>query len=112
MDKNEILKLNVIKLRDEAHKVPGLTGIVGMNKEQLVKALFEHYGYPLEDAANIIKDPAVKAGIRKYKKERAEALTAGDAVKAGRLQRKVHALKRTTRQWTKARVRARVKTGK
>ncbi|MCL4233469.1 MAG: hypothetical protein KJ042_03005 [Deltaproteobacteria bacterium] len=111
MNKMEILKLPVPKLRDEAHKIPDLSGISGMNKDQLTRALFEHYGIPLEEAVDIYKDPAVKTGIRAAKKARAEALAAGDRKKAKILQGKVHGLKRTTRQWTKAKVRAKAKKG-
>jgi hypothetical protein len=110
MNKLEILKLNVPRLREAAHKVEGLQGISGMNKEQLVRALFEHHGIPLEEATHIVKDPEIKKKIRSSRKEKLEALAAGDGKKATNLTHRLHNLKRETRQWTKAKIRAKAKS--
>jgi hypothetical protein len=112
MDKIEILKLPVPKLRELASKIEGIQGVTGMNKEQLHKALFEHHGIPLEDVTHIVKDPAAKKKIRELKNSKAEALKAGDKKKSMILKKRLHDAKRVTRAWTKAKVRAKALTKK
>jgi hypothetical protein len=112
MEKQEILKLPVTKLRDEVKKIGTQYGISGMNKQQLVEVLFEANNIPLDEALDIVKDPELKKQIKVVQKEWKEALAAKDAAKAGRLQKKLHGMKRTTRSWTKAKIAAKARTKK
>jgi len=48
MDAKELLRMNVLKLREEALKVPGAVGVTSMKKEELVKLLANAHGIVLE----------------------------------------------------------------
>ena len=110
MEKIQILRLPVPKLREEILKLGKHSGVSGMNKEQLVQALFEHHGIPVEEATEIVKDPELKKKIRATQAQRKTALEAGDNKRAKILQKKIHDMKRVTRSWTKAKIQAKAKT--
>ena len=48
MDAKTIEKMTVIKLREEALKIPNIVGVHGMNKAELIVLLKEQHGIPLE----------------------------------------------------------------
>ena len=110
MEKHEILKMAVPKLREEVEKLGTQYGISGMNKEQLIAAMFEANNIPLEETLDIVKDPELKKNIKAVQKQWQEALAAKDKVKAAKLQKQLHKMKRTTRSWTKAKIAAAAKT--
>ena len=79
MDLNELQRLTVVKLREEALKHEGITGVNGMNKEQLIAALAPVFGIDLEAETRAIRErlAASKSVLRKeivtFKKDRDSA---------------------------------------
>ncbi len=98
MTAKEIEKLPTPKLKEEALKIEGLSGVHGMNKEELVKALKKHYGIKEEAKAAPASQRDLKVKVRDLKAKRAEASAAGDAKRAGILRRRVKRLKRRMRR--------------
>lgn len=95
----ELHKTPVKKLREIAEGLGDheeLHGYSTMHKEDLVPALCHVLG--IEDHAHHevvgINKAAIKKRIRALKKERDEALAAGDSVELKRVRRKIHRLKR------------------
>lgn len=95
----ELHKTPVKKLREIAEELgehEELHGYSTMHKEELVPALCHALG--IEDHAHHevvgINKAAIKKRIRALKKERDEALAAGDSVELKRVRRKIHRLKR------------------
>lgn len=96
----ELEKLTVVKLKEVAHEYPQIVGAVGMKKEELIRAILEARGEPVEeevqkDAAHISQ---VKKEIRTLKAEKEKAAAEKDAAKAAALRKKIARLKKQTRQ--------------
>lgn len=99
MDARTIEKLPATKLREEAMKIEGLTGVHGMNKEELIRVLKQHHGIKDEvrpHASGTHRE--VKVKIRELKSARAKANADGDAKRAKVLRKKVKRLKRLLRR--------------
>lgn len=99
MDLKELRKLPMPKLRDLAKQETELQGVIGMEKEELVKAIAQAKGIAYDETHKDLNAiHAVKADIRVLNKQRAELMAAdGDAKKIKRMKRKVKLLKRLTR---------------
>jgi hypothetical protein len=99
MDLKELRKLPMPKLRDLAKQETELTGVVGMHKEELIKAIAQAKGIAYDESGKDLNAiHAVKEDIRRLQKQKAELLTAnGDRRKLKRIKRKVKLLKRLTR---------------
>jgi len=99
MELKELRKLPMPKLRDLAKQETDLTGVVGMEKEALIKAIAEAKGIVYDETTKDINAiHSVKEDIRALKKQKAEILTSSpDRKKLKRIQRKVKLLKRLTR---------------
>ena len=99
MDLKELRKLPMPKLRDLAKQKTELTGVGGMEKEELVKAIAAAEGIAYDETHKDLNAVhAVKQDIRALQKQVAEALQANaDRDKRRRLRRKIKLLKRTTR---------------
>ncbi|HEX9443263.1 MAG TPA: hypothetical protein VGA73_04045 [Candidatus Binatia bacterium] len=99
MDLKELRRLTIPKLRDYAKAETDLEGVLGMEKEQLIKAIAKAKDIPYDVTAkdaNAIH--SIKHDIRELKKQKAEALTSsGDANKLKKVQKKLKRLKRLTR---------------
>ncbi|ETX07553.1 hypothetical protein [Candidatus Entotheonella palauensis] len=80
MELSELQRLTVVKLREEALKHEGITGVNGMNKEQLIEALAPIFGIDLEAETRAIRERlaaskgTLKKEITKFKGERDAAL--------------------------------------
>lgn len=99
MTGKEIEKLPTPKLKEEALKIEGVTGVHGMNKEELIKVLKQHHGVKEEaprKASASTRD--LKAKVRDLKAKRDGAREAGDGKRVGILRRKVKRLKRRMRR--------------
>jgi Rho termination factor, N-terminal domain len=99
MDLKELQRLTLPKLRDFAKQETDLKGVIGMEKQELIKAIAQAKGIAYEESA---KDTsaihAIKQEIRGLKKHKAEILAAApDRKKLKRIQRKIKLLKRLTR---------------
>ncbi|MGE5819364.1 MAG: hypothetical protein ACM37Z_15180 [Deltaproteobacteria bacterium] len=99
MDLKELRKLPMPKLRDLAKQETELTGVIGMHKEELIKAIAQAKGIAYDESGKDLNAiHAVKEDIRRLQKQKAELLTAnGDRRKLKRIKRKVKLLKRLTR---------------
>lgn len=104
MTLQELQKMTVAKLRQEAMQHSGITGISGMSKTQLVEALAELLGIDATtparaSAAKISGDKSVlKREIRSLKTTRDEALEAGDANGLNRARLDIKQRKRALRR--------------
>ena len=99
MDLKELRKLPMPKLRDLAKQKTDLQGVVGMQKEELVKALAAAMSIAYDETHKDVNAVhAVKQDIRALKKQQRELLVANPGrEKLRRLRRKIKLLKRTTR---------------
>jgi len=96
MDKETLMKMPVPKLREEALKIEGLAGVHGMKKAELLEVLFDQYG--IEQEIKPKKDTAaLKRSIVELRAEKEKARTAGDKKRVDILRKKIHAVKRQTR---------------
>jgi hypothetical protein len=99
MDVKELRKLPMPKLRDLAKQETDLTGVGGMEKEQLIKAIAAAKSIPYDETHKDLNAiHAVKQDIRVLQKQKLELLGSnGDRKKIKRMRRKVKLLKRVTR---------------
>jgi beta-phosphoglucomutase-like phosphatase (HAD superfamily) len=99
MELKDLRKLPVPKLRDLAKAETDLQGVIGMEKEELIKAIAQAKGIAYDETHKDLNAiHGVKADIRALKKQKAEIITAnGDQKKVKRIKRKVKLLKRLTR---------------
>jgi hypothetical protein len=96
MDKQTLQKMTVLKLREEALKIEGVSGVHGMNKQQLLAALFDHFGIPQDQ--KVRRDlTTLKQQIKKLRTQQAEVRPTGDKKKIKVLRRRIHSLRRATR---------------
>ncbi|MFQ5692766.1 MAG: hypothetical protein ACE5IM_06960 [Nitrospinota bacterium] len=114
MEKRDLEKMTVTKLREEALKYPDqIESVHGMKKEELVSALMkvlaipepeeERKPAPTKPARKAARSKAeIKRDIRALKEERRKALEAGDGKAARLFRRRIHNLKRRTRKMAAA----------
>lgn len=99
MELKELRRLTIPKLRDLAKAETDLQGVVGMEKEELIKAIAKAKGIAYDEThkdTNAIH--SIKHDIRELKKQKTELLTSSrDARKLKKVQRKIRRLKRLTR---------------
>ena len=96
---NDLEKMTTTKLRQEALKIPELTGVHAMKKAELIAAIRKARGLP-EKATGPKELSAVeaKAEIRRLKDEKEAALESKDKKKIRLYWRKIKKLKRQTRK--------------
>jgi hypothetical protein len=99
MELKDIQRLTLPKLRELAKEATSLQGVIGMEKEALIKAIAAAKGITYDES---FKDThaihAIKLDIRGLKKQKAELRAAsGDRKKLKRIQRKIKLEKRLTR---------------
>jgi flagellar motility protein MotE (MotC chaperone) len=114
MELKELRKLPMPKLRDLAKQETELTGVGGMQKEELIKAIAQAKGIAYDESTKDLNAiHAVKQDIRQLQKQKAELLTAtGERHKLNRVKRKIKLLKRLTRHLAhEAKTAAAVKSG-
>jgi hypothetical protein len=99
MELKELRKLPMPKLRDLAKQETELTGVVGMEKEELIKAIAQAKGIAYDETTKDVNAiHSIKQDIRQLNKQKAELITANsDRKKLKRIKRKVKLLKRLTR---------------
>ena len=99
MELRELRKLPMPKLRDLAKQETDLKGVVGIEKEALIKAIAQAKGIAYDESSKDLNAVhAVKQDIRALKKQKAELVASnGDRKKLKRVKRKVKLLKRLTR---------------
>ena len=99
MELKDLRKLPMPKLRDLAKSETDLKGVIGMEKEELIKAIAAAKGIAYDETHKDLNAiHGVKADIRALKKQKAELLaTSGDRKSVKKIKRKVKLLKRLTR---------------
>ena len=99
MDLKELRKLPMPKLRDLAKQKTDLTGVGGMEKEALVKAIAAAENIPYDETHKDLNAVhAVKQDIRALQKQVVAALSANaERGQLRRLRRKIKLAKRATR---------------
>lgn len=92
-------KMTAKELREIALTIEGVTGVHGMNKEELIKVIKEARGIVEEKKkVTTIDVRAVKAKIKELKAKREEARAAGDRKAVERLRKAISKLKKKTRR--------------
>ncbi len=92
-------KMTATELREVAKTIEGITGVHGMNKSELLEVIRKAKGIETlgkQKDVSCIRD--VKGKIRTLKKQREDALSASDAVKATRIRLRISRLKKKTRR--------------
>lgn len=103
MDAKDLYRMNVIKLREEAMKIPGIQGVTAMKKEQLIRLLAETHGIVLEARKGGEEEmKTLKKRIRALKAKRDEAPARKDRKATAQIRQGIHTLKRRTRQLARA----------
>lgn len=104
MTLQELQKMTVVKLRQEAMQHGGISGVSGMSKAQLIEAMAELLGIDSRTsvravATKISGDKVVlKKEIRSLKATRDEALSASDAQSLSRARLDIKRRKRALRR--------------
>ncbi|NIM20607.1 MAG: transcription termination factor Rho [Candidatus Latescibacteria bacterium] len=100
MDYDQLRKMTVVKLREEAQKFPDVKGVSGMKKEQLIELLCEKLG--IDTHVRLEKIPAdreaLKKKIRELKTKRGDALARKEYKEAALYRRRIHHVKRHLRK--------------
>lgn len=99
MEDKDLERMTATKLRQEALKIPGLTGVHAMKKADLITAIRQARGLP--STAERPKEAVlseIKQEIRKVKKEKEAALAARDKKLIHMCRARIKKLKRQTRR--------------
>jgi cell division protein FtsX len=92
-------KMTAKELREIALTIEGVTGVHGMNKEELIKVIKQARGIVDEKKkATTVDVRAIKAKIKELKAKREEARAAGDRKAVERLRKAISKLKKKTRR--------------
>jgi hypothetical protein len=103
MDLQTLERLTVVKLREEALKIPELSGVRAMSKEELIRAIAGVLGIDLrERRKGGAGKGAIKKLIRELKPKIAEAIQQENHSELKALRRQVKRLKAQTRHLAKA----------
>ncbi len=92
-------KMTATELREVAKGIEGVTGAHGMNKAELLDVIRQAKGIVVpgkQKDVSYIRE--IKGKIRETKKQRQEALNAGDSGRATRLRLRISRLKKKTRR--------------
>jgi len=111
MDTASLEKMTVAQLREEAKKIPDVTGLSSMKKDDLIALVAKHSGTDTSapkasaqkkgaDNSNSIPSDKtlLKQRIRALKQEKQKALAAKDSVRARACNRQIHGCKRRLRR--------------
>ena len=113
MELNDLAKMTVVKLREEAHKFEDIKGAIGMTKEQLIDVLCDKYNIVKKKALpKGIGRHALKEKIRKMAAQRDTILSAGDTKKTAIYRRRIKSLRRRLRKVIEKAERGKLKTAK
>lgn len=100
MTLEELRKMTVVKLREEAMKYPDVKGTSGMKKDQLVALLAEKLGIETEE--HEAPAPATKLSVKKKIKElkqlKREAIEKNDRAMVSLCRQKIRTQKRHLRK--------------
>ncbi|MEW6262961.1 MAG: transcription termination factor Rho [Thermodesulfobacteriota bacterium] len=91
-------KMTTKELKEIALTIPGLVGVHGMNKEELIAEIKEHRGITDERKEKKIDTRAIKKKIGQLKLAKTQTRQAGEKDKTDILRRKISRLKKKTRR--------------
>jgi hypothetical protein len=99
MELKELRRKTLPKLRDYAKTETELEGVIGMEKEELIKAIAKAKGIAYDETHKDVNAiHSIKHDIRELKKQKTEVLSSSrDPKKLKKVQRKIRWLKRLTR---------------
>ena len=107
MDLKTLERMTVLKLRDEAAKVPDLTSVRGMSKEELIRALAKAHSIDLSGRRRGgSARTELKKQIRELRSEISELIRTKQRADLKRLRRHLKRLKAQTRRLARATVAA------
>jgi len=108
MEEKDLTKMTVTKLREEAKKYTSIHGVHVMKKQELIEAIAEARGEPIEikkkpkkKKKKVINIAEIKKQIKELKVKRGEAREAKDYPLVDRLRKRIKRLKRQTRKFAK-----------
>ena len=123
MDKNDLKKMTVATLKEQAKKIPDVKSLSSMKKDELIDLILEHEGAgaappkpakpakPAKKSAAIKQDGPlnksdVKQRIRALKQEKNDAISSQDRARARQCTRQIHDYKRWLRKMADAKKRS------
>ena len=104
MELRDLQKMTVVKLREEALNMGGLTGVHAMRKQDLIEALAPHFGIDLEASVKAVRQKfagdksSVKREIRSLKAQRDAALEDHDLAAVAVTRKDIKKYKRVLRR--------------
>jgi predicted mannosyl-3-phosphoglycerate phosphatase (HAD superfamily) len=108
MEEKDLAKMTAIKLREEALKIPGLTGVHAMKKAELIAAIREAKGWVEEKGK---KEKIEELGVKELKLAIAKLRAEREAVRESRDKKKlrpfrirIKRMRRQTRKLARAKV--------
>jgi len=108
MKEKDLTKMTVTKLREEAKKYTSIEGVSAMKKEDLIKAIADARGEPIEikkkksrKKKKEVDVAGLKKKIKTLRKEKAEGRKSKSRKETNRLRRKIKELKRQSRKFGK-----------
>lgn len=108
MEEKDLTKMTVTKLREEAKKYTSIHGVHAMKKEELIRAIADARGEPIEikkkkpkKKKKVINIAEVKKQIKELRIKKEEVRKAKNKKAVDRLRKKVKLLKRQTRKFAK-----------
>ncbi|MDL1956445.1 MAG: transcription termination factor Rho [Candidatus Desulfofervidus auxilii] len=93
-----IEKLTIKELREIALKIPGVEGVHGMNKEELIILIKRYFGIKEEKKKDVASIRELKRKIKELKAKKEEARARGDKKMVEILRRRISRLKKRTRR--------------
>ena len=91
-------KMTTKELKDIALEIPNISGVHGMNKNELVAEIKEFRGIKDEKKEKIIDTRAIKQRIASLKEEKVQTIEAGNKKQTDILRKKIGRLKKKTRR--------------
>ena len=107
MELRDLQRMTVVKLREEALKLGGVSGVHGMNKQQIIEAMAPQLGIDLEAASKAAREkfaadkPAMKREIVELKAQRDEALAEHEMATVAATRKRIKRYKRKLRRLAK-----------
>ena len=105
MEEKDLTKMTVTKLREEAKKYTSIEGVSAMKKEDLIKAIADARGEPIEikkkksrKKKKEVDVAGLKKKIKTLRKEKAEGRKSKSRKETNRLRKKIKVLKRQSRK--------------
>jgi DUF438 domain-containing protein len=101
MNYQDLEKMTVVKLREEASKLEDVKGVSGMKKEELIHLLCEKLSIPRpESKVEGVDKSRLKTKMRELKKRREEAVRNHDHQTLAEIRRRIRVYKRSLRKHT------------